>query len=146
MLKILSTLPAQESSDVSLTLPFSSRQKSRFKAQLDNGTEVGIFLERGKILRHGDLLHAENGLVIKLIAADEKVSCITCSKPLQLTKLCYHLGNRHVSLQIESDKICYLQDTVLDDMVTGLGGKISHCLRPFEPEEGAYHAAHKHES
>ncbi|MFV2058007.1 MAG: urease accessory protein UreE, partial [Thiohalomonadales bacterium] len=102
-LKIQTTLAYQKETDDVLTLPFELRQKSRFKARLESGTEVGLFLKRGNILRNGDILQAENGLVIRLTAANESLSTVTCSDPLQLAKLCYHLGNRHVPLQIEAD-------------------------------------------
>jgi len=146
MLKIISTISHQANCDDILTLPFATRQKSRFKAQLDSGKEVGIFLERGKILRDGDLLQTANGLIIRLASAEEKLSCVSCASPLLLAKLCYHLGNRHVSLQVEVDHIYYLQDSVLDDMVIGLGAHVTHVLRSFEPEEGAYSAAHRHDA
>ena len=141
---VLTTTPDDNVVGDSLSLPFDMRQKSRFKAVLESGTEVGIFLERGKILRDGESLQAENGLVIKLSAAKEHLSTVTSSDTLLLAKLCYHLGNRHIPLQITTQQIFYQKDSVLDDMVLILGGKVQHQFLPFEPEQGAYSDTHKH--
>lgn len=127
-----------------LTLPFELRQKSRLKAKLDDGTEIGLMLTRGGLLRGGDLLRAENGLVIKVVAAAELVSKVTHDDPLMLARACYHLGNRHVPLQITKDYLCYTHDHVLDEMVMGLGLNVECVTAPFEPEGGAYGGGHKH--
>jgi len=131
-----------------LTLPFELRQKSRLKAQLDDGTEVGLILSRGELLRGGDYLRAENNLLIKIIAADESVSTVKHPDPLMLSRACYHLGNRHVPLQIAEAWIRYTHDHVLDDMVKGLGLNVICENAPFEPEGGAYgggHHGHSHD-
>ena len=127
-----------------LTLPFELRQKSRLKATLDNGIEVGLMLQRGGLLRGGDLLRAEDGMIIKIIAAAESVSKVTHDDPLMLMRASYHLGNRHVPLQITEDYLCYTHDHVLDDMVKGLGLQVECVMAPFEPEGGAYGGGHKH--
>ena len=127
-----------------LTLPFELRQKSRLKATLDNGIEVGLMLQRGGLLRGGDLLRAEDGLIIKIIAAAESVSKVIHNDPLMLMRASYHLGNRHVPLQITEDYLCYTHDHVLDDMVKGLGLQVECVMAPFEPEGGAYGGGHKH--
>lgn len=128
----------------SLTLPFDLRQKSRLKAQLDDGTDVGLVLSRGELLRGGDYLRAENGLVIKIIAAPESVSTVEHSDSLMLARASYHLGNRHVPLQINKDWLRYTHDHVLDDMLKGLGLEVKCETAPFEPEAGAYGGGHKH--
>ncbi len=127
-----------------LTLPFELRQKSRLKAQLDDATEVGLILSRGELLRGGDFLRAENGLLIKIIAADETVSTVTHKEPIMLLRASYHLGNRHVPLQISESWIRYTHDHVLDDMVIGLGLDVICEQAPFEPEGGAYGGGHGH--
>ena len=127
-----------------LTLPFELRQKSRLKATLDNGTEVGLMLQRGGLLRGGDLLRAEDGTVIKVVSAAESVSKVTHPDPLMLMRASYHLGNRHVPLQIAKDYLCYTHDHVLDEMVMGLGLQVVCVIAPFEPEGGAYGGGHKH--
>ena len=149
VLKVTKKLQQPSEAQATLTLPFELRQKSRLRAALDNGQEVGLLLERGDILRGGDFLQAENGLIIRLNAAAEAVSNITSSDTLLLQKACYHLGNRHVPLQITDNGLRYLQDHVLDQMLESLGLRVTHDMAPFEPESGAYHqhthTHHNHE-
>jgi urease accessory protein len=130
--------------DASLTLPLESRVKSRLRAILDDGREVGLFLERGQTLQGGQLLSNKDGIIVEIKAADEKVSKVTSDNPLLMRKACYHLGNRHVALQISMDSLCYLHDHVLDDMVRGLGLTVEVVEAPFEPEAGAYSASSGH--
>lgn len=127
-----------------LTLPFELRKKSRLKANLDDGTEVGLILSRGELLRGGDFLRAENNLIIKIVAANESVSTIRHDDHLMLMRASYHLGNRHVPLQINRDWVRYEHDHVLDDMVKGLGLNVVVESALFEPEAGAYGGGHKH--
>jgi len=122
----------------SLTLPLELRKKSRQRAQLDNGQTAAIRLPRGTVLMHGDLLATEGGELIEVKAAPEFLSRVRCDQPLLLAKACYHLGNRHVPLQIETGRVSYLHDHVLDDMLRGLGLTVEHLTAPFEPEPGAY--------
>lgn len=142
LIKVTELLDQPAMAQASLSLPFELRQKSRLKAKLDSGEEVGIMLPRGRVLRGGDCLKAENGLIIELKAAQESVSTVTAPNKLTLQKACYHLGNRHVPLQITENWIRYLKDHVLDDMVVSLGLTITHEEAPFEPEVGAYHHHH----
>jgi len=137
------TEPTQ--TDTTLTLPFDLRQKSRLRVTLDDGREAGLMLSRGHILRGGDCLHAEDGKVVMVQAAPETVSTLTHDNPVELARAAYHLGNRHVSLQVGDGWLRYLADHVLDDMVIAMGMRISHELAPFEPESGAYHTyGHSH--
>ena len=129
----------------SLTLPFEQRQKSRLRVTLDNGNEASLILDRGSVLRHGDLLRANNGEIIEVRASLEAVSVIREPNSHLLSRACYHLGNRHVPLQIEDGLISYLKDHVLDDMVRLLGLKVDHLDASFEPELGAYQKNHKHQ-
>lgn len=124
--------------DVSLTLDFEARSKSRLRATLDDGNDVAIILPRGNRLRPGDLLGSEDGLVVAVKAAAEKVSVVKTSDQLLLARACYHLGNRHVALQILPSELRYLHDHVLDNMVRKLGLNVSLNEAPFEPETGAY--------
>lgn len=121
-----------------LCLPIDSRIRSRLRAQLDDGREAGLFLPRGLILRGGDLLQSDCGLVIEIVAAAETVSSVRCDDPVQLARCAYHLGNRHVPLQVEAGLLRYQHDHVLDDMVRGLGAEVICEQAPFEPEAGAY--------
>lgn len=135
-----------------LTLPFESRNKSRLKATLDDGSQAGLFLPRGTLLRDGDLIASDDGHIIEIKAATETVSSVRSDDALLLARVCYHLGNRHVLLQIESSLVRYRHDHVLDDMVRGLGVNVTVEQASFEPEAGAYgdyghaegHAHHHH--
>jgi urease accessory protein len=121
-----------------LTLPYEARQKSRLLAKLDNGADVGLFLPRGTVLRGGDLLTGPGGEVVRIESAPEPLSVARTADPLRFARACYHLGNRHVALQIQPGELRYLADHVLDDMVRGLGLDVSRESAPFEPEPGAY--------
>ncbi|MCG2634938.1 MAG: urease accessory protein UreE [Gammaproteobacteria bacterium] len=122
----------------SLTLTFERRQKSRQRARLDSGTEIAILLPRGSQLRDGDLLQDSHGFCVQIVAAPEPVSCARSADLLRLARACYHLGNRHVSVQVGPGWIRYGPDHVLDEMVRGLDLTVSRELLPFEPESGAY--------
>jgi urease accessory protein len=130
-----------------LTLPYEKRIKSRLKVILDNGERAGLFLERGRILRGGDRLEAEDGSVVEIISAHEAVSTARTTDTTLLCRACYHLGNRHVPLQIGETWVRYLCDHVLDEMVSRLGLDLETGDHPFEPEAGAWgghHHGHAH--
>lgn len=124
--------------DAYLSLPIDNRIKSRLKVSLDDGRDAGLFLPRGHILRGGEQLISKCGLRIEIKAAPEHVSTVYCDHALLLTRVSYHLGNRHVPLQVEAGWIRYQHDHVLDEMVKGLGAEVVTELAPFEPEGGAY--------
>lgn len=151
MLKVSTILThAAASPSDTLTLPFELRQKSRLVAELESGRRVALALPRGHVLRGGTLLQAEDGSVIGVRSADEELSVVRCGDPAALVRAAYHLGNRHVALQIENGALCYLHDHVLDDMLLGLGLEVRVEQRPFEPEAGAYgrgghHHHHEHD-
>ena len=145
MLSISRRLSESCPSDAQLVLPFDLRSRSRFRARLVSGEEVGVILERGKILRGGDLLLANDGRVIQISAASETVSCVCSGEPQRLVRAAYHLGNRHVTLQIGDGWLRYRHDHVLDEMVLGLGLTVAVEEAPFEPESGAYAVSGHHE-
>ena len=128
-----------------LTLPFELRQKSRLRARLDGGEEVALFLPRGRVLRGGDLLRADDGTVVRVVAAAEEVSTASAGDAGLLARAAYHLGNRHVALQVGDGWVRYQHDHVLDEMVRGLGLAVAVGREAFEPEGGAY-AGHSHGS
>ncbi len=127
-----------------LVLSFHQRQKSRLKATLDSGEEIGLILPRGTVLKEGDVISTEQGDLIQIVSAAETVSTIQTEDAHLLLRIAYHLGNRHVPLQVESDWLRYAHDHVLDDMVTLLGGTVSVTQAPLQPEKGAYGGGHKH--
>ncbi|HEJ0981059.1 TPA: urease accessory protein UreE [Escherichia coli] len=139
--------PAQTTASV--TLPVDMRVKSRIKVTLNDGRQAGLLLPRGLLLRDGDILSNENGdEFIKVIAADEAVSIVRCADPFMLAKACWHLGNRHVPLQIMPGELRYHHDHVLDDMLRQFGLDVDFAHLPFEPEAGAYASkshAHNHD-
>ncbi|HHZ1627429.1 TPA: urease accessory protein UreE [Escherichia coli] len=139
--------PAQTTA--SATLPVDMRVKSRIKVTLNDGRQAGLLLPRGLLLRDGDILSNENGdEFIKVIAADEAVSVVRCADPFMLAKACWHLGNRHVPLQIMPGELRYHHDHVLDDMLRQFGLDVDFAHLPFEPEAGAYASkshAHNHD-
>ena len=139
--RLSEALPAQ----ATLTLPFELRQKSRLRTRLDSGEDVGVFLARGTVLRDGDRLRAFNGLIVEVRAAPEPVSTARTDDPLLLARAAYHLGNRHVALQLGSGWLRYLHDHVLDGMVQKLGLSVVGEETPFEPEAGAYGGGHDHD-
>jgi len=130
--------------DAELILPFEKRQKSRLRTRLSSGEEAGVFLERGEILRDGDLLAAEDGRVVRVRAQPEAVVDILCNSARELVRVAYHLGNRHVPLQIGDGWLRIADDSVLRKMAEGLGAVVIAREAPFEPEPGAYGADHGH--
>ena len=139
MLKLTETTTPDQTPDDTLTLPYAERQKSRLPATTNGGISVGLFLPRGQMLRSGLLLTGSQGFKVRVEAAEEELSVVRCDQPLLFARACYHLGNRHVALQILPGELRYLADHVLDQMLEGLGLTVEHQLLAFEPENGAYH-------
>ncbi len=138
MIHLRRKLNAAAHCSTSVTLSLHERLKSRLRAVLDDGREAGIILERGESLKDGDCLVSNEGLAVRVVAARERLSTVVSDDPHLLARACYHLGNRHVALQIEPGRLCYLHDHVLDDLVRGLGLTVTVVDAPFEPEPGAY--------
>ncbi len=136
---------ASDAVATTLTLPLDKRIRSRQRVVLDDGREAGVFLARGETLRDGDLLGSRDGTIVRVSAAAEPVSEVRCDDALLLARACYHLGNRHVALQVAPGLLRYAHDHVLDDMLRGLGLQPVRVEAPFEPEPGAYGgSAHGH--
>jgi len=133
--------------DGTLRLTCDERRKNRLRARLEDGREVGILLPRGTILRDGDYL-SDGTIMVVVRAAPESLSVATTSNPHLLLRAAYHLGNRHVALQIGRDWLAYPHDHVLDDLARGLGLVVTLEKRGFEPESGAHgggqHHSHAH--
>ena len=127
-----------------LTLAFDQRQKSRLRARLASGEEVALLLPRGTTLRGGDLVGASDGRIIEVIAEPERVLHIECGTPVALARAAYHLGNRHVPLQVGDGWLRIAADHVLADMLSNLGATVTLIEAPFEPEAGAYSGGHHH--
>ncbi|HZE60067.1 MAG TPA: urease accessory protein UreE [Burkholderiales bacterium] len=119
-----------------LELPFEQRQKSRLRAKLASGEEIRLMLERGTVMRGGDVVRTADGRQVEIVAAKEKLLHIESD---QLARIAYHLGNRHVPVQVGRDFLRIEEDHVLEEMARKLGARVSHVAAPFEPEAGAYH-------
>jgi urease accessory protein len=128
-----------------LTLVFELRRRARLRAQLDSGVEVGLLLDRGLSLKHGQRLATRDGaLVVEVRARAELLSTVATADPHLLARAAYHLGNRHVPLQIEPGRLSYQHDHVLDGLMHELGLHVLVVERPFEPEAGGYAGGHRH--
>jgi urease accessory protein len=143
---------AQAPATDSVALAYDERKRSRLKVTLTSGTEAGIFLERGDHLRGGDKLAAEDGsAIIEILAAPENLIEAVANSPLLFARAAYHLGNRHVPVQIlpteNGGKLRFQTDHVLAEMVRGLGCSVCETEAPFQPESGAYgsHGGHRHD-
>ncbi|WP_022978690.1 urease accessory protein UreE [Nevskia ramosa] len=123
---------------IKIELPFDLRTRSRQLTKLSTGEEVGLRLERGLVLRGGDHLITDDGRVVEIVAMDEVVSTVTCDDPWRLARASYHLGNRHVPVQIGAGWLRFRHDHVLDEMLRGQGYTVTVEEAPFEPEGGAY--------
>ena len=129
-----------------LHLPFERRQKSRQRATLASGEDVAIALPRGEVMRGGDWVVASDGRVIEVVAQPEQVLHAVCASPAQLARAAYHLGNRHVPVQVGDGWLRLAADHVLEEMLRGLGATLTALEAPFEPEAGAYGAHHRHDN
>ena len=127
-----------------LELPFDSRQKSRLRTHLASGEDVALMLPRGEILRGGDLVVASDGRVIEVVAAAEEVLHVECASATELARCAYHLGNRHVPVEVGDGFLRLAEDHVIEKMLAGLGARLTHVTAPFEPEAGAYAGGHHH--
>ena len=137
-----------------LTLDWDTRQKSRFDATDSQGRSLGVFLPRGAVVRGGDVLVAEDGSLIRVEAAPQSVlritACTAHGSPFDLTRAAYHLGNRHVPIELQPDHLKIEPDHVLADMLRAMHLIVNAVTEAFEPESGAYasgahaHAGHSH--
>jgi urease accessory protein len=132
----------------SIELDWDVRQKSRFDATDSGGRALGVFLPRGSVVRGGDVLVAEDGSLIRVLAAPQAVLRVTtCAEhggPADLPRAAYHLGNRHVQLEVKPDHLQLEPDPVLADMLRAMHLIVREVRAPFEPEGGAYATAHDH--
>ncbi len=134
--------PDQAFETVELT--FDTRQKSRFRAALASGIDIGADLPRTGILRSGSYIATQEGDVLRVDAKPERLMQVTSQTDFDLLKAAYHLGNRHVPLMLTPAALYFEPDHVLAEMVEGLGLTVSETDHPFEPESGAY-AQHSHD-
>jgi urease accessory protein len=128
-----------------LKLSFDERSKSRLRTKLVSGEEVALMLPRGEVLRGGDLVTASDGRVVEVVSRPEKLLNVECGSPVALAKVAYHLGNRHVPVEVGDGYLRIAADHVLEDMLKKLGARVTPLEASFEPEAGAYGGGHRHD-
>ena len=128
-----------------LELDWDTRSKSRFAATDSTGREIGVVLPRGTVLRGGDVLVGEDGSLVRVVAAPQPVMqvrhCAEHGSPFDLLRAAYHLGNRHVAVELRPDHLKIEPDHVLAEMLQRMHLIVSEANEAFEPEGGAYQAA-----
>lgn len=135
-----------------VTLDWDVRQKSRFDAESSEGRRVGVFLPRGTVVRGGDVLVTQDGSLLRVVAAPQAVLKITActdqhhghahDPAFDLMRAAYHLGNRHVPIELRPDHLKIEPDHVLAEMLRSMHLTVTEVREPFEPEGGAYAAGH----
>ena len=125
-----------------VTLSYDERHRRRLRYLAAAGTEFLLDLPRTTVLRGGDGLQLEDGRIILVTAAPEPLLEIRASDAEQLARLAWHIGNRHLPAQITSGCILIREDSVIEDMLKGLGAAVRHVDEPFTPEPGAYDSSH----
>lgn len=144
MLEFVEKLSGPGETDEVVALPFELRQRSRQRVVLASGRDAGIVLNPGTTMANGDRLRSADGITVLVTAAAESVSTATTPDALLLARASYHLGNRHVKLQVGDGWVRYQPDHVLDEMLRRLGLNVVHEQALFDPERGAYHGRKTH--
>ncbi|MEZ5454872.1 MAG: urease accessory protein UreE [Lysobacteraceae bacterium] len=133
-----------EASATALPLDHEARRRSRQRLRLPDGREVAIVLPPGSTLPPGQFLHSADGLRFRVVAAAQPVLEVRAPDALTLLRAAYHLGNRHIPLQVDVEWLRLEPDPVLADLLQRLGCQVDAVERPFEPESGAYGGGHRH--
>jgi len=146
MLRLTQRFPADRSVETPLILALTAeeRTRSRHHFTTPEGHAFYLQLPRGTILRDQDVLKAETGEWVRVVAKPEPVTTVTAHHPLDLLRAAYHLGNRHVALEVGSNYLRLLPDPVLQAMLEQLGLQTVNDIHPFQPEAGAYESSHGH--
>jgi urease accessory protein len=129
----------------SITLDHVARHRRRMAMTADGGLSFLLDLDKAAVLDEGDAIGLEDGRLVAIKAAPERLVAIRTESPLRLLKVAWHLGNRHVPAELTADAIYIVEDHVLVEMVRGLGASTAVVERPFRPERGAYEEGHSHE-
>jgi urease accessory protein len=129
-----------------LTIDYDQRHRRRIAMTADGGLAFLLDLERATVLDEGDAVRLEDGRLVQIRAAPQRLIEIRAGDALQLQRIIWHLGNRHVATEITQDAVYIIEDHVLVEMVRGLGATVARVERPFRPEGGAYvhDAGHQH--
>ena len=133
----------------SVTLPYHERHHRRRRFKSDGGMEFMLDLARAEQLAAGDALRLESGALVAVRAAIEALIAVTAPTPALLMRCAYHLGNRHLPVQLDADRLLIQTDSVIAEMLAGLGARVEFVQAPFQPEGGAYapggHHHHHHD-
>ena len=111
----------------------------------DSGREILLDLPKAVPMADGDGLQLEDGGWVRVCAAPEPVVQIAHADPIQLIRIAWHLGNRHLPTQVSRHDLKIRPDHVIEKMLEGLGATLTHLQMPFQPEGGAYSALHQHD-
>ena len=144
LLRLTERAPAGAAASGRILLTFDARTRSRLTGRLEDGREVAIVLSRGTIMRGGDRLVSTDGVVVEVVAASEPLLEVRVSSAAALARAAYHLGNRHVAVQVLGHGLRVADDAVLGRMLSGLGLEPVRIDAAFEPEGGAYGDRHTH--
>lgn len=133
-----------------LRLRYTERCRSRLRVSLEDGAEAGLFLPRGSVLRDGDVLQATDGTLVTVVSEVEDLYEVrargdSADPGYDRLRAAYHLGNRHVPVQLEPDRLLLERDAVLRELLLRLGLDVREVLETFEPEAGAYGGGHRHD-
>ena len=142
MIKITQRYTGAKEATETVRMTYQSRTKGRIRVTSDAGTDLGFFLERGHPLKDGDRLCSDSGLVVCVRAEPEALTEAECDDWPTFAKCCYHLGNRHVPIEIHPLKLFMQRDPVLENMLAHLGMRMRPIQRGFHPEQGAYRHTH----
>jgi urease accessory protein len=134
----------EPTSVATVSLTFEARTKSRLLLRLDGGGEAALIVARGRLLRGGDRVRTEDGREVDIVAAPEDLLEAGSEDALLIAKAAYHLGNRHVAVEVMPNRLRFIADHVLGEMLRGLGLAVNAVRAPFEPEGGAYGHQHAH--
>ena len=136
---------SERASSATLKLPLTAeeRVRSRYRCYAEQGEEVALHLPRGTVLRDRDILQPDSGSpLVMVVAKPEPVLEVSAKTPLALLRAAYHLGNRHVPLEIAASYLRLAPDPVLKSMLENLGVEVREKVYPFQPEPGAYGHSH----
>jgi urease accessory protein len=126
-----------------IALDAHERHRRRIVLTTERGTRILLDLPQAIALRDGDGLLLDDGAIVRVAGRPESLVEIAAANPVELARLAWHIGNRHIDVQIADDRLRIRRDHVIEDMLRGLGARLTPIEAPFEPEGGAY--AHHHD-
>jgi urease accessory protein len=126
-----------------IALDAHERHRRRIVLTTERGTRILLDLPQAIALRDGDGLLLDDGAIVRVAGRPESLLEITAANSSELARLAWHIGNRHIDVQIASDRLRIRCDHVIEDMLRGLGARVTPIEAPFEPEGGAY--VHHHD-